>query len=215
MPRHTEVPLDDQGTRLVEENYFLVERVLKAHWQKWSLLGKDELISELNWALVHAASSWKSYCKNHGYDHENVQFFPAYASRRLNGAIIDLMRLSDSVNRRTREKLKQDINNVPLPGDFRLPAFIEEDAWLAVPDNHNVEGEAYTNEILYKIREVISALPQEQKVILALHYYKGKELLAVAKEIGWPEHRVSRAHTAAIMTVFQELKKYLQAANLV
>lgn len=77
-------------------------------------------------------------------------------------------------------------------------------------DAISTDGSAFENEMLRHAATVIRALPQDQQVVLALHYYEALEIRSVARVLGITESRASQLHTKAVLTIKQALA---EAAN--
>lgn len=77
-------------------------------------------------------------------------------------------------------------------------------------DSVSTDGTAFEHDMLKHAADVIRTLPQDQQVVLALHYYEALEIRSVARELGITESRASQLHTKAVLTIRQAL---LEAAS--
>lgn len=78
------------------------------------------------------------------------------------------------------------------------------------PASITTDGTSFELEMLRHATDVMRTLPQDQQVVLALHYYEALEIRSVAHELGITESRASQLHTKAVLTIRQAL---LEAAS--
>ncbi len=190
-------------------------------------LDVDEMRAIAHFGLVDAASRWKPYCEKNGHSPEALEFFKPYVVRRVRGALIDAIRSSDWATRslRTRAKMLQDAGQdkgVPekelaqrtgmtikevrstIRGMAQRPVSLEAEE-LDPESNRTVESTAYTNHILTTVVDTVETLPDEEPVVLALHYFHGQQLQEVARTMGISESRASQLHAKAVLAVHAEM----------
>jgi DNA-directed RNA polymerase specialized sigma subunit len=164
---------------------------------------RDEIISYATLGLVAAALRWEDYCRENDYEPykgEAGSWFDTYASRRINGSIIDALRSSDPATRRERALIKQIIAaGVDLSSPWehesaesiaakaqmpvedvrravsalvRMPVSLEETTEDCWPaDPVDVSEDALESGLCGKVVAVIQRLPQIHQLVIALAYY--------------------------------------------
>lgn len=190
-------------------------------------LDVDEMRAIAHFGLVDAASRWKNYCAKHGHSPHALEYFKPYVVRRVRGALIDAIRSSDWATRslRTRAKQLQDAGQdkgVPekelaertglsikdvrstIRGMAQRPVSLEAEE-LDPESNRTVESSAFTAQILGTVVDTVRALPGEEQVVLALHYFHGQQLQEVARSMGISESRASQLHAKAVLAVHAEM----------
>lgn len=70
-----------------------------------------------------------------------------------------------------------------------------------LPDNHAVDPEEAVdrNEVRDRIADAIAALPDREKLVIALYYYENLTLREIGEVLGVTESRVSQLHTKAVL----------------
>lgn len=197
------------------------------------ILDVEEMKSLAYLGLVDAADRWEKYCLKNGHDPNAVEFFKVYASRRVNGTVRDSIRADDWATRTLREKAKklklagqdegassQELSdrtgltvkevNKTIHRMASRPVSLNQElenekAFTGYTDPIDVEGSAFENDMLKVAAEVIRQLPEDQQVVLALHYYSDLEIRSVARELNITESRASQLHTKAVLTIRQAL----------
>lgn len=111
---------------------FLVEATTAAkylHQRYYLYLSLDEIKSECHYGLVMAARNWENYCSGHGYSPTALEYFAAYARRRMRGAVIDKLRGMDTLSRSERKAYQANPEAglapnrmMPLSWDANAPA---------------------------------------------------------------------------------------------
>jgi RNA polymerase sigma factor for flagellar operon FliA len=227
--------MDPQLTKLIEDHIHLASIIATQVWRTAQhALEQDELVGLANEGLVKAANRWPEYCERNGFDPGRIEYFTPYATRTMKGAIFDALRASDWATRsqRTRAKLLQQagqdqgLSEAELSartglsieeirsttaGLARRPVSIDAEA-IDYEAPHDVEGTAGELAILDVMVRTVSDLPEAQQAVLALHYYEGMELQAVAQRMGITESRASHLHTDAVLQVRAVLRAHLDVA---
>lgn len=150
---------------LIERNYDLIDRVQRIQWRLVSLIPRDDMQSEIAYALTQAAYNWEDYCVRKGYDPASVSYFRPYAIKRMKGAVLDAARVLHPLNRRQREA------NVAVPGwQYRTPLHFEDG--FDTPNDTDIESDYSAREILKVFHDAFLTLSKLEQTVLALHYYK-------------------------------------------
>jgi RNA polymerase sigma factor for flagellar operon FliA len=236
--------------RLVTSFTHVAKAAAKRRWRTAPhALEESELLSIAYFGLVQAARRWHDYCerktKETGtfYDPGREDFFAVYASRRCDGAIMDDLRSKDYATRSLRAKSKRlreagqdegvtiihlaEITGMKVAEVSRVindmqnrPVSLEAEG-NDFEITQTTESQATVRTILQATAKAIQDLPDEEQVVLALHYYKTREsadqkkmvtlqLQQVAAELGVPEGYISTLHTRAVLSVHEAM---LQAAE--
>lgn len=220
---------------LIRDHMGLAKAIAVQNWQTATYaLEMGEMVSLANMGLVDAANRWEGYCEKNGYDPAAVEYFKVFAARRIHGTIRDGIRQNDWATRTLRDKAKKlkqagqddgataselaertgmtlkEVNSTihrmasrPVSLEGELPN--SEATGPSYADPISTEGSAFQNDMLECAASVIRTLPQDQQVVLALHYYEALEIRAVALELGITESRASQLHTRAVLTIKQAL----------
>lgn len=190
-------------------------------------LDLDELTSIAYTGLWQAAVRWDSYCQRRGYSPEATEYFKAYATRRMRGAMLDAMRSNDWLTRSMRSRAKalrdagQDLGRTEaelssdtglsrsqiretMAGISRKPVSVDAEA-VDIADSQSVESEFMVKSILGAVVASMQQLPLRMQVVLCLHYFVGKELKEIAELLGEPEAHVSALHVDGVLAVHQAM----------
>lgn len=198
-------------------------------------LDYEELISLANMGLVSAAQRWRAYCEEKGYSEESIvsgEYFSLFARKRIIGSILDWQKKdADHVPRSYRtdykilqragypdtrkdhselstitglslDRIKQVISAVE-----RTPVSFDEMAEVndSPASSQNVEGSALLSSVGAAVADTVAALPELSQVILALRYFEGFELQAIAAEVDVPLSTVRDTHNEAIEAVYASI----------
>lgn len=220
---------------LIGNHIGLAKAIAVQNWQTAThALDLDEMVSLANMGLVDAANRWENYCLKNGYDPAAVEYFKVFAARRIHGTVRDGIRQNDWATRTLRDKAKRlklagqdeglsseelaektgmtlkEVNSTihrmsSRPVSLEANTWGEGDTGFNYTDPIDTEGSAFAKDMLKHASDVIRTLPQDQQVVLALHYYEALEIRAVARELGITESRASQLHTKAVLTIRQAL----------
>ncbi len=220
--------MDADMEALVHEYLGLSQSLAQQVWRTAShALDFEELRAIAHFGLVDAASRWKSYCAKNEYSPEALHYFKTYAVRRIRGALYDAIRSSDWATRslRTRAKMLQGAGQdkgVPekelaertgltikevrgtIRGMAQRPVSLEAEE-LDPESTRTVESTAFTTQILAAVVTTVRSLPDEEKIVLALHYYRGQQLQEVAASMGISASRASQLHAKAVLAVHAQM----------
>ena len=223
----------DAAMQEVVENYIpLAASIATTIYQSAPhALELDEVKATAYLGLVKAAARWNEYCAERGFSPGDMQYFSAFAGRRIRGEIIDSFRKKDFATRGTRDRMKllidagldqgrsvpdlaeatgmseQEIRTV-LAASNRRPVSLEAAGDMA--DDNSVESDHSTTALLEKMVRYIRTLPVISQVVLSLHYYRGMELREIASELDITESRASQLHTTAVLGIRDLLSTYLK-----
>lgn len=152
----------------------------------------EDLMQSAMLGLVQAA---------HRYRPERGVRFSTFAVPRIRGAIVDSMRAADWVPRTVRQKLRDD-DFVPAVHHFHaaFPSDSDEHRGEFLEDTRveRPENGAERNELKEQLAKAIQALPDQQKTVIMLGYYKGLRLTEIANTLGVTRGRVSQIHSQAV-----------------
>jgi RNA polymerase sigma factor for flagellar operon FliA len=81
---------------------------------------------------------------------------------------------------------------------------------LQDPDAPDPQHMLDASELKERLADAIAALPEREKLVIALYYYENLTLREIGEVLGVTESRVSQLHTKAVL----RLKSRLQADNL-
>jgi RNA polymerase sigma factor for flagellar operon FliA len=216
--------MDRELVSLIEDHLGMAEAISVNVWKTAPhALDIDELRSLAFFGLTQAAARWRPYCDENGYDSKAYNFFKGFASSRIRGAIYDAIRSNDWTTRTLRGKSKklkeagQD-NGASVSEMAERTGMSEQEvsktlarmaakpvslqaASVDCEDNETTEGSIFEQDVRAATVEAIKSLPFEYQLVLAMHYYEGKELKVVAAELKITDARASNLHTKAVLAV--------------
>jgi RNA polymerase sigma factor FliA len=199
-------------------------------WQRAPhALEMDELEAIALSGLAAAAARWPLYCREKGHDPEAWQFYRAYVTRRMRGAMLDYLRTQDWVTRSARTKAKAlreagqdrglpDAELARLTG-MTLAEVRETNAAVAarpvsmdaephdVAGEDDVEGQAVVSEVLSALSGTITRLADPARTILVLRYYHGMQLAELAPFAGVTLEEAAAVHQGALLAVHDAMLK--------
>jgi RNA polymerase sigma factor FliA len=213
----------------------LVPQAKAVAWRHFSraphALDRAELESIAFEGLMQAANKWESYCAGNGYNPlgDGLKYFGAYASKRMNGAILDHLRGVDWVTRSTRQRVKriQAVRD-STPGLEREELLeqaqvTEEQARKAeaavaarpvslddgerdIEDGRDLEGHTATVTcVLEAVAKARWQLPGATQVVLALRYYEERSFEEIAAVLGFEPDQVRYLHDSGVRDVHQAM----------
>jgi RNA polymerase sigma factor for flagellar operon FliA len=148
---------------------------------------------------------------------ERSPTFEWYARIRIRGAIMDELRNQDWLTRRARMHVQATFGD-PLPSERSafvgfddLPGGVQSlAAFQEVPPNPLELMEAeYDRKML---SEAIESLPERERHILMMHYFRGIQFKALAEEMGVSMPRISQLHARAVTKLRQALRSSRSAS---
>jgi DNA-directed RNA polymerase specialized sigma subunit len=209
------VRLNERQKKLVTDRVGLARAHGHRAWARLVGYERDEIISYAMLGLVAAAMRWEDYCREHdyeAYEGEAGSWFDTYASRRINGSIIDALRSADPATRRERALIKQILAagvDLSSPWEYesaesiaakvgispedvqravnalvRMPVSLEETTEDAWPaDGCDVAEEALHNRVCGKVVRIINGLPEIYQLIVSMAYYLELDDVEIARRL--------------------------------
>ncbi len=193
-------PPDEQ---LIREHMPLVKTIAKRFARRLpASVAHDDLLGAGALGLID------SVVRRRGNDESS---FACYTRIRIRGAIFDELRSHDWLPRRSRNSEKQPSQGAPHPVAVLhmedLPAGSEKSQADRCPDASPLEALA-TKRIASMLRRELDQLPQRDRLVLHLHYFKGMRLKEIGRLLGVSEARISQIHHRAL----HQLKPRIQSA---
>jgi RNA polymerase sigma factor FliA len=216
--------MDSELVRLIEENIGMAEAISVNIWKTAPhALEIDDLKSLAYFGLTQAAARWRPYCEKNNYDSKAYNYFKVFASSRIRGAIYDAIRSNDWSSRTLRGKSRllknagQD-NGASVSEMAERTGMTEQEvtktlvrmaakpvslqaASIDCEDDKSLDGTVFEQDIRAATVNAIEKLPFEYQLVLAMHYFEGKELKVVAAELKITDARASHLHTKAVLAV--------------
>jgi RNA polymerase sigma factor (sigma-70 family) len=225
------VPLSEEQRRLVQENAPLAKFLARKRWEmNPNKLEYEELVSLAYQGLMDASIRWRPYSEERGLAEEEIvagKGFSVFSRTRIIGSILDWQkRDADHVPRSYRTDFKilqragypdtvrkyaelSEITGISLEritlvvaAVERTPFSLDEDWDANEPASpQNVEQSVLVRVVGAAVSDRVATLPELQQTILALRYFVGLELQAIAEELNTNMANVREAHNAAIEAV--------------
>lgn len=216
--------MDKELVFLIEQNIGMAEAISVTVWKTAPhALDLDDLKSLAYYGLTQAAARWRPYCERNGYDDTAYNYFKVYASSRIRGAIYDALRSYDHASRTLRGKSRQlkdagQDNGATVSQMAERTGMSESEvaktmarmaakpvslqaASIDCEDDRSLEGTIFEQDVRAATVKAIGDLPFEYQLVLAMHYFEGKELKIVASELNITDARASHLHTRAVLAV--------------
>jgi RNA polymerase sigma factor FliA len=201
-------------------------------WQRAPhALELDELESLALSGLASASARWVDYCAEKGHSPEAFEFFRAFVTRRMRGAMLDHLRSLDWVTRSARTKVKalreaghdRGLTDAELAAATGMDVAEVRGALAAVAarpvsmdaEPHDiaaaddVEGAAVVSQVLTVMTGVITRLGDPYRVIMALKYYQGMTIPEISPYIGVSVDEAVRLHADAILACHAEMMRVI------
>lgn len=199
-PRARITPPDE---KLIREHMPLVKTIAKRFARRLpASVAQDDLLGAGALGLID------SVVRRRGDDESS---FACYTRIRIRGAIFDELRSHDWLPRRSRNSEKQPSQGAPHPVAVLhledLPAGSEKSQADRCSDAGPLEALA-TKRIASMLRRELDQLPQRDRLVLHLHYFKGMRLKEIGRLLGVSEARISQIHHRAL----HQLKPRIQSA---
>jgi len=143
------------------------------------------------------------------FDPDAGYAFRAFASQRIEGAVIDGLRQSAAVPRRAYEKLSEakpdgrvrlllaSMATAQATGLLAQPGFDTQGEHTAVSPLTG-EDASMQKAVIGILERGIQMLPPAEARIVSGHYVEGLQFVQLAKELGFSEPWVGRLHTRAL-----------------
>jgi RNA polymerase sigma factor for flagellar operon FliA len=132
--------------------------------------------------------------------------FKTFAYHRVRGAMLDGIRKMSAVPRRAHERLRAqeapEPTAAPTPLDkafARIRAGLTTASPLPWPRREpDPELAALRNESLQRLLAALALLPSRERYVVRGHYFEGRSLEELARELGCSRSWASRLHTRAL-----------------
>lgn len=216
------VPLNPRQRQLVENCVGLARAIGHRAWQRLVGYERDEIIAYATQGLVAAALRWEDYCRERSFEAygvDSASWFQTYASRRINGAIVDALRAADPATRRERALIKQIISSgvdLSSPWEHESPQVIAARAGMPVADVEraiaalirmpvpleettedmwpadacNVADDALQARLRGRVVKVLRGLSETHQLVVAMAYYLDLPDEEIAKRLPELKHDV-------------------------
>lgn len=187
-------------------------------------IGEREVVTLQTSTKTFLAEGLASHnCAEKGHDPAALEYFVAYALRRMRGSMMDWLRQQDWVTRsaRTRAKLLRDagqdrgltagelaaatgmdietVRSTIAAVSARPVSMDAEPHDVQAPDD--VEGQAVVSQVLSAACGVIDGLDGASRAILVLRYYHGMTVAELAGYLGLAPEEADRLYQAALFEV--------------
>lgn len=135
--------------------------------------------------------------------HENNGNFDWYVRVRIRGAILDELRAQDWLPRRARaaaseaQQSQGDRSATPVVLRFDEVSETEQARCLA-RDDSNAEAAVEANYVRRQLLSALEQLPERERRIVSLHYFRGMKFKDLGEMLGVSEPRISQLHSRAM-----------------
>lgn len=140
--------------------------------------------------------------RKHGL--EETENFDWYVRVRVRGAILDELRAQDWLPRRARAAAAERANTAgvavaaPVVLRFDEISETEQARCLATGDSSNTERTVEAKFAKEALARVVEQLPERERHIVSMHYFKGMKFKELGKMLGVSEPRISQLHSRAM-----------------
>ena len=139
--------------------------------------------------------------------------FETYGSRRIRGAMSDGIRSLNWLPRRAGQAASRVIEKV-IPVDFQtartaVGARLEDS--LSDPDAASVSEALELEADHAEVVEAMELLPDRERLVIEEHYYRGRRLAEIGRDLGVTESRVCQLHRRALVLLRDILVERLSA----
>lgn len=195
-------PLTPPDEQLIRDHIPLVKSIAKRFARRLpASVAQDDLLGAGALGLID------SVVRRRGSD-ENA--FACYTRIRIRGAIFDELRAHDWLPRRSRkDAVVRDGEPMPIAVLHieDLPTHERKDQDERGELNSPLEALA-NKRIADLLRQELAELPERDRLVLHLHYFKGMRLREIGRFLGVSEARVSQIHHRAL----RQLRPKINAA---
>lgn len=139
--------------------------------------------------------------------------FETYGSRRIRGAMSDGIRSLNWLPRRASQAASRVIEKV-IPVDFqtaRTPVGARLQDCLADPQGSHVSDALELEADHEEVVEALALLPERERLVIREHYYAGRRLAEIGRDLGVTESRVCQLHRRALGLLRDNLAARLSA----
>ena len=155
----------------------------------------------------------------HRFDPARGVRFQTFAYHRVRGAMLDGVRKMAQLPRRAHERLRASVANAPMALPRAAPTpldkvFARVSAGLTTAGplqgslgEDSPEQRLLKHESITRLLSALANLSDRQRTLVRGHYFEGRSLDAIARELGISRSWASRLHTSAL----RELRAVLEA----
>ena len=139
--------------------------------------------------------------------------FETYGSRRIRGAMSDGIRSLNWLPRRASQAASRVIEKV-IPVDFqtaRTPVGARLEDSLSDPHAATVSDALELEADHAEVVEAMELLPERERLVIREHYYGGRRLAEIGRDLGVTESRVCQLHRRALVLLRDILVERLSA----
>jgi RNA polymerase sigma factor FliA len=141
--------------------------------------------------------------RKHG--HEASPNFDWYVRVRIRGAILDELRAQDWLPRRARAAAAEAAQNgdtrassAPVVLRFDEVSESEQARCLTAGESSNTERTVEANFVKARLAQAMEQLPERERRIVAMHYFRGIKFKDLGEMLGVSEPRISQLHSRAM-----------------
>jgi RNA polymerase sigma factor for flagellar operon FliA len=146
--------------------------------------------------------------------HEQSVNFDWYVRVRIRGAILDELRAQDWLPRRARAAAAEaaqaagtTLSSAPMVLRLDEVSEVDQARCMAAPDTVNAETLAETRSVNDKLSRAVDQLPERERHIVSMHYFRGVRFKDLGQLLGVSEPRVSQLHSRAMNRLKDILEK--------
>lgn len=142
--------------------------------------------------------------RKHG--HEASANFDWYVRVRIRGAILDELRAQDWLPRRARAAAAEAaqtngtrLSGAPVVLRFDEVSESEQARCLTAGESSNTERTVEANFVKERLAQAMNQLPERERRIVAMHYFRGIKFKDLGEMLGVSEPRISQLHSRAML----------------
>ena len=165
---------------------------------------RDDLVAAGTYGLID------SLRKN---GHDRGPTFEWYARIRIRGAILDELRTQDWLTRRARSRVTAAAKtSEALPTSERRAVIGFDDLPVAMSHIADENTKDPLEETLCRLEKraletAVASLPERERRIVTMHYFRGEQFKTIAEELGVSEPRISQLHARAVSLLRRALSE--------
>jgi RNA polymerase sigma factor FliA len=202
MPEPAAAPANDvvevyDPAKLLDKYQALVRQIAGGFQRK---LPRNVLRDDL---IAAGMSGLWDAVRKHG--HEATGNFDWYVRVRIRGAILDELRAQDWLPRRARAAAAEaaaaegsKLSAAPVVLRFDEVSETEQARCLTAGEASNTEQTVEANFAKKRLEEAMAQLPERERRIVAMHYFRGIKFKELGEMLGVSEPRISQLHSRAM-----------------
>lgn len=197
VPGKTQPPEDFDPQAMIAQYQHLVRQIAGGFQRK---LPRNVLRDDL---IAAGMSGLWDAVRKHG--HERSTNFDWYVRVRIRGAILDELRAQDWLPRRARAAAMEaaaaaGCKNAAAPVVLRFDEVSdsEQARCLTAGDSSNTEKAVEASFQKQRIESAMQQLPERERRIVAMHYFRGVKFKDLGEMLGVSEPRISQLHSRAV-----------------